>query len=89
MSAVRMTGLEAARWFLDSSQRPGIGFALESELIEVREGFASCGGIVGPHALNSYGMVHGGYVATLVDTACGVAVLTELEAGAGDTTIEL
>lgn len=89
MSGQIMTGLEAARWYLDPSRRPGIGDALDVELLEVGEGFAACGGVIGPQAMNSYGVVHGGYIATLLDTACSVAVLTKLGPGFGYTTIEL
>ena len=43
----------------------------------------------GPHAYNPIGVVHGGYAATLLDSACGVAVHSMLEAGQGYTTLEL
>ena len=35
------------------------------------------------------GGVHGGYAATLLDSACGIAVHSQLEAGRAHTTLEL
>lgn len=35
------------------------------------------------------GTVHGGYAATLLDSACGLAVHSRLAAGQGHTTLEL
>jgi uncharacterized protein (TIGR00369 family) len=33
--------------------------------------------------------VHGGYAATLLDSACGIAVHSQLDAGGGHTTLEM
>lgn len=38
---------------------------------------------------NPMGAVHGGYAAALLDSACGMAVQSTLEAGRGHTTLEL
>ncbi len=83
------TGLEIARSFVGAGRPPGIGVALDFQLLEVGDGLAVCGGQPGPHAMNATGFVHGGYIATLLDTACGFAVLTKLGAGDSYTTIEL
>ena len=69
-----LRGLEQLRAFMASGTRPGIGDALDFELVEVDEGRAVFAGIPGPHAYNPMGMVHGGYAATLLDSACGCAV---------------
>jgi len=42
-----------------------------------------------PHAYNPIGTVHGGYAATLLDSACGCAVHSKLSAKQGYTTLEL
>lgn len=39
--------------------------------------------------LNPMGSVHGGFAATLLDTACGCAVMSTLPAGVGYTTVDL
>ncbi len=46
-------------------------------------------GVPGPHALNPIGVIHGGYAATLLDSACGVAVHTQLSPDQAYTTLEL
>jgi uncharacterized protein (TIGR00369 family) len=38
---------------------------------------------------NPMGVVHGGYAATVLDSACGLAVHSRLDAGQGYTTLEL
>jgi uncharacterized protein (TIGR00369 family) len=57
-------------------------------LVEVEKGRALFEGTPGPHLLNPLGSVHGGYALTLIDSACGCAVHTELDAGVGYTTVE-
>ena len=46
-------------------------------------------GVPGEHAYNPIGSVHGGYAATLLDSACGCAVHSKLSAGQTYTTLEL
>jgi uncharacterized protein (TIGR00369 family) len=43
----------------------------------------------GPHHLNLQGLVHGGILATLADTAMGLAVRTVLEPGRRHVTVQL
>lgn len=83
------SGIEQARMFIGSGRPPGIAEALDFELLAVEEGFAACGGLLGEHALNPLGYIHGGYIATLLDTACGFAVMSKLESKQSYTTIEL
>jgi uncharacterized protein (TIGR00369 family) len=72
-----------------SGRRPGIGVALDFNLIEVGEGTAVFAGTPGQHAYNPLGIVHGGYAATLLDSACGCAVHSRLKAGQSYSTLEL
>ncbi|MGH8049605.1 MAG: PaaI family thioesterase [Arenimonas sp.] len=72
------TGLEQLRALLVSDKHPGIAEALQFKLVEVDEGFAAFEGVPGQHAYNPIGMVHGGYAATLLDSACGCAVHASL-----------
>ncbi len=57
-------------------------------LVEVEKGRCVFEGTPGPHLLNPLGSVHGGYALTLIDSACGCALHTELDAGIGYTTVE-
>lgn len=63
--------------------------SLDFDLLEVDVGTAVFAGKPGKHAYNPLGTVHGGYAATLLDSACGCAVHTKLTAGQAYTTLEL
>jgi uncharacterized protein (TIGR00369 family) len=67
----------------------GIAQTLDFRLGEVSDRFVTCGGLSGGNVLHPFGVVQGGYLATLLNTACGFATLSMLEAGAGRTTVEL
>lgn len=84
-----MDGLAIAQHMLRTHSDPPIGKTLDFRLVEVGEGRAAFEGIPGPHAYNPMGIVHGGYAATLLDSACGIATLTRLEPGHRFTTLEL
>jgi uncharacterized protein (TIGR00369 family) len=84
-----LDGLSQLRALIASGRRPGIAVTLDFTLIEVEPGFAVFTGTPGPHAYNPIGMVHGGYAATLLDSACGCAVHTKLTAEQAYTTLEL
>jgi uncharacterized protein (TIGR00369 family) len=84
-----LSGLEQLRAFMASGQRPGIAASLDFDLIEVDEGRTVFAGIPGPHAFNPMGMIHGGYFATLLDSALGCAVHSRLTAQQAYTTLEL
>jgi uncharacterized protein (TIGR00369 family) len=84
-----LTGLEQLRALIASGKRPGIAVSLDFTLAEVGEGTAVFIGTPGQHAYNPIGMVHGGYAATLLDSACGCAVHTRLSAQQSYTTLEL
>lgn len=84
-----MTGLESVRAMLAQGDQPPIGRTLDFRLIEADEGRAVFVGDPGPETYNPMGTVHGGYAATLLDSACGIATATRLEAGQSMTTLEL
>jgi uncharacterized protein (TIGR00369 family) len=67
---------------------PPIGATMGFRLVEVAPGRAVFEGSAGPHLLNPLGGVHGGVALTLIDSAAGCAVHSELPAGVGYTTVE-
>lgn len=69
--------------------RPPIGHTLGFQLVDAGDGWAAFEGVPGPEHYNPAGAVHGGYAATLLDSACGISVVTKLEDGQGMTTLEL
>lgn len=90
--AAELTGLEQLRMAFDK-ERPGyergIGRTLKFEAIEIEEGRVVFGGTPDRDVYNPIGTVHGGYAATLLDSAVGCAVHSALPAGKGYTTLEL
>jgi len=66
-----------------------IAKTLDFGLIEISEGCAIFQGTAGPAHLNPMGTVHGGWYATLLDSAMGCAVHTLMPAGRAYTTAEL
>jgi uncharacterized protein (TIGR00369 family) len=83
------TGLEQLQAMIAAGQPHGIVKTLEINLVEVEKGRAVFEGEPGPHVYNPIGSVHGGYAATLLDSACGCAVHSALSATQGYTTLEL
>lgn len=84
-----LSGLEQLRALMRANRQPSIGRTLDFGLVEVEEGFAVFEGTPGEHLYNPIGTVHGGYAATLLDSACGCAVHSMLRPGQGYTTLEL
>ncbi|NML44895.1 PaaI family thioesterase [Ramlibacter sp. G-1-2-2] len=68
---------------------PPIARTLSFQLMEVSEGRAVFQGAPGPDHFNPMGGIHGGWYATLLDSALGCAVHTMMPAGRGYTTAEL
>ncbi len=84
-----LDGLAQVRAMLASGRKPGISRSLDFQLVEIEAGKAVLTGVPGEHAYNPMGMVHGGYAATLLDSACGFAVHSRLSAAQGYTTLDL
>ena len=84
-----LDGLAQLKSLLDAGVQPSIGRTLEFSLVEVEKGRAVFEGEPGRHVYNPIGAVHGGYAATLLDSACGCAVHSALTASQGYTTLEL
>jgi uncharacterized protein (TIGR00369 family) len=68
---------------------PPISRTLDFMLVEAAEGRAVFQGRPGAQFLNPMGGMHGGWYATLLDSAVGCAVHTAMPAGRGYTTLEL
>lgn len=84
------TGLEVIRAMLDGeSPRAPIGDTLDFVLVEADIGRAVFQGRPLARHYNPLGTVHGGWFATLLDSAVGCAVHTALPAGKAYTTAEL
>jgi uncharacterized protein (TIGR00369 family) len=85
-----LTGLELLRKIIGGEiPEPPIARTLGFHLVEVGEGTAVFEGDPGEHLLNPMGTVHGGFLATLLDSALGSAVATALPSGRSYTTMQL
>jgi uncharacterized protein (TIGR00369 family) len=68
---------------------PPIAVTMRIRPIELSEGHAVFEGEPGEEHYNPIGVVHGGYAATLLDSALGCSVHTTLPAGVGYTSLGL
>jgi uncharacterized protein (TIGR00369 family) len=68
---------------------PPISQLMDFTLVSASDGEALFRGVPGEQHLNPIGSVHGGFAATLLDSALGCAVHTTLPAGVGYSTLEL
>jgi uncharacterized protein (TIGR00369 family) len=83
------TGLAELRAWIATGRQPPMGETLGISLVEVSEGRAVFEGVPGPRVYNPLGTVHGGYAATLLDSACGCAVHASLSGQQTYTSLEL
>jgi len=89
-SARQLSGLDYMRALIAGEvPAPPIAELMGFDLVEVDEGYALFRGEPGEQHLNPIGSVHGGFAATLLDSALGCAVHTTLPAGVGYSTLEL
>lgn len=85
-----LTGLEYLRSLIaGDAPPPPMAKLMGFDLVEVEEGYALFRGVPGVQHMNPIGSVHGGFAATLLDSALGCAVHTTLPAGVGYSTLEL
>lgn len=84
-----LSGVEQLRALMASGRQPSIGKTLDFALVEIEPGRAVFEGTPSEAVYNPIGVVHGGYAAALLDSACGCAVHAKLEPGWRYTTLEL
>jgi uncharacterized protein (TIGR00369 family) len=85
-----MPGLDYMRAMVSGElPPPPIAVLLNMGPVELEAGRAVFEGDPGEEHYNPIGVVHGGYAATLLDSALGCAVHTTLPAGVGYTTLSL
>jgi len=85
----KMPGIDFLRAIRDGRlPAPPIARLLGFDLVEVEPGHAVFELVPGEHHYNPIGAVHGGLAMTLLDSAMGCAVQTQMPAGGGYTTLE-
>lgn len=88
-SPAGLDGLGQLQAMVTGKAQAPIGRTLDFDLVELERGRVVFEGRPTRAVYNPIGTVHGGYAATLLDSACGCAVHSSLEAGQGYTTLEL
>ena len=87
---MHLTGLQAMQGMLNGTlPYAGIGKTMDFHMVHVEEGMAIFQGAPTVGHLNPMGTVHGGWYATLLDSAMGCAVHSKMPVGRGYTTAEL
>ena len=85
-----LSGLEFLQGIIDGRfPPPPITQMIGSRLVSVGDGQATFRCAPDESFLNPIGLIHGGLLCTLMDSAMGVAVQTKLPAGVGGPSIEL
>lgn len=83
------SGLDYLRERLKDWHGSAMAETMNMRLIAVDDGSATFEAFPSPKYYNPQMRLHGGYAATLIDSATGCAVQTKLQAGVGYGTIEL
>ena len=87
---VGLSGLEQLQRLIDGVYpAPSIAARMNFALVEVGEGRAVFKGLPGERHLNPLGGVHGGWAATVMDSALGCCIHTLLDAGEAYSTAEM
>ena len=84
-----MSGIDHIRAVAAGEIPPPIAVLLRMGPTRIEEGSATFEGQPGEEHYNPIGVVHGGYAATLIDSAIGCAVQTTLPAGLGYASLTL
>lgn len=82
-------GLAQLQAMIAGELKVPMGETLSFDLVEVERGTVVFEGRPNRSVYNPLGSVHGGYAATLLDSACGIATHSTLGANRGHTTLEL
>ena len=84
-----LSGLDYLKRRINDWHGSAMAETMSMRLIDVADGSATFEAFPGPKYYNPQMRVHGGYAATLIDSATGCAVQTKLAGGIGYGTIEL
>jgi len=90
MSTLKLSGLEVLEKLKDGAfPPPTMATTIPMRITEVKKGFIEFGAVANDMHLNPMGGVHGGFAATVLDSATGSAVHSLLLPGESYGTVEL
>jgi uncharacterized protein (TIGR00369 family) len=88
--AAALSGVERLQMVVDGKlPAPPMARLMDIRIVEVADGRAVFAGTPSEYHYNPIGVVHGGFGATILDSAMGCAVHSTLAAGDAYTTLEL
>ncbi len=79
MSDVIVSGLDALRAGMLNQTRSGMAKLIGMDLVEAEHGHVVLTATPTPEVYNMLGIAHGGFAATLLDSACGLAATSAME----------
>jgi len=85
----QVSGLEQLRQMMEKNDQPGLADTLDIRLVEIEAGRVVVESKPGLHVYNPVGSVHGGFIASMLDYACGYSVMSRQGPGQTFTTLEL
>jgi uncharacterized protein (TIGR00369 family) len=83
------SGLEVLQKYIDEGSWSAMSELMQMKIIAATDGTATIEAFPSEKYYNPQRRVHGGYVATIIDTALGCAVQSKVPSGVGFGTIEL
>jgi uncharacterized protein (TIGR00369 family) len=90
MNTLKLSGLEILEKFKDGDfPHPTMATTIPMKITEVKKGFIEFRAVANDMHLNPMGGVHGGFAATVLDSATGSAVHTMLLPGESYGTVDL
>lgn len=84
-----MTGLDEIRAMIAGGRRPPMMELLDIDLLEVDTGHVVFSAMPGTAHYNPMGIVHGGFAATMLDSACGLAANSATDVPMTCVTLEI
>lgn len=84
-----MTGLEEIQAMIAGGRRPPMMELLGIDLVEIDKGHVVFEATPGASHYNPLGIVHGGFAATMLDSACGLAASSATEVPMTCVTLEI
>lgn len=84
-----LSGLDFLRDLIARGDASPMGNTLNQRVVEAGDGTALVEGVPDARFFNTMRRMHGGFIAALIDTGLGCAVMTKLGKGVGYGTVEL
>ena len=85
----QISGLEQLRQMMERDQQAGLAETLDIRLVEIEAGRVVVESQPRPSRIQPGRSVHGGFIASMLDYACGYTVMSSQGPGQSFTTLEL